>query len=64
MSDPKLLTVKEAAERLSLREGTIRVWLSRRRLPKVRLGRAIRIPTDAIEELIRAGTTAARDGER
>lgn len=64
MTDRKLLTVREAADRLALREGTIRSWLSRRRLPKVRLGRAVRIPSDAIEDLIRAGTIGIADGDR
>jgi excisionase family DNA binding protein len=63
MSD-RLLTVREAAERLALREGTIRAWLSRRRLPKVRLGRAVRIPAEAVEALIFAGTIPAGDGDR
>jgi excisionase family DNA binding protein len=64
VTDHRLLTVREAAERLALREGTIRLWLSRRRLPKVRLGRAVRIPADAVEEFVRSRTIAAQNGDR
>ena len=40
----RLITVREAANRLGVREGTIRLWLVQRRLPVVRCGRAVRIP--------------------
>jgi excisionase family DNA binding protein len=52
----KLLSVKEAAELLAIKPPTIRVWLSKRRLPFVRCGRAIRIPSDAIVRFIAANT--------
>jgi excisionase family DNA binding protein len=61
MNDGVLLTVREAAARLALREGTVRFWLADRRLPKVKLGRAVRIPREAIEELIARSTTPKRD---
>jgi excisionase family DNA binding protein len=64
MTYGRLLTVREAADRLALREGTIRAWLTRRWLPKVQLGRAVRIPADAVEELVRLGTIPARDCRR
>jgi excisionase family DNA binding protein len=57
-----LLTVPEAARRLALRESTVRAWLLRRRISKVRVGRrAVRIPAAEIERLIAEGTVPARE---
>jgi excisionase family DNA binding protein len=58
----RLLTVAQAARILSLREGTLRVWIAARRIPVVRLGRAVRIPEKAVEDLIAANTIPAREG--
>jgi len=56
-----MLTVSEAAKRLGLKEGTLRLWLSRRKLLAfVRLGRAIRIPEKEIERLIAENTIPVR----
>jgi excisionase family DNA binding protein len=56
-----LLTITEAAERLSLKPSTIRAWLLRRRLPRVNCGRAVRIPAEAIEKFIERNTVPARE---
>jgi excisionase family DNA binding protein len=57
----KLVSVKEAAERLAVRPGTVRLWIRLRRLPSVRVGaRAIRIPADAVEALIERGYVPAK----
>ena len=65
--EQKLLTVREAARLLTLREGTIRYWLALRKLAVVRLGsRCVRIPLSAVEEYIQANTIPAlenRDGK-
>jgi excisionase family DNA binding protein len=61
MKTDRLLTVPQVAETLSLKEGTVRAWMARRALPKVRLGkRAVRIPEAAVEKLIADGTIPAR----
>ena len=60
----QLLTVKQAAEALGLKAATIRAWLSRRRLPCVRCGRAVRIPAQAIAEFIERNTIPAREERR
>jgi excisionase family DNA binding protein len=57
----KLLSVREAGEVLNLRPATIRAWLLRRKLPRVKCGRAVRIPADAIENFIAANTIPARE---
>lgn len=60
----QLLTVKQAAELLGLKEATIRAWLYRRRLPYVRCGRAVRVPADAIAQFIQEHTIPAREPRR
>ncbi len=59
-----LLTVRQTAERLGLRECTIRLWLAQRKLPRVYCGRAVRIPAEAVEEFIRRNTIPAREERR
>jgi excisionase family DNA binding protein len=56
-----MLTVKETASRLGLAEATIRLWLAQRKLPFVRCGRAIRVPSEAVEAFIRSNTVPARE---
>jgi excisionase family DNA binding protein len=56
-----LLTVRQAAEQLGLRECTIRLWLAQRKLPRVNCGRAVRIPAEAIVEFIERNTVPARE---
>ncbi len=56
-----LLTVKEVAERLGLQESTIRTWLAKGRLPKVRCGRAVRVPAGAVQDFVHRNTVPARE---
>jgi excisionase family DNA binding protein len=60
----QLLTVKQAADALGLKVATIRAWVSRRKLPRVNCGRAVRIPAEAIAEFIERNTVPAREGRR
>lgn len=55
-----MLTVRQASDRLGLRESTIRAWIAQRRIGVVRLGRAVRIPSDEVERLIAENTIPAR----
>jgi excisionase family DNA binding protein len=55
----RLLTVEQAAERLNLKTVTVRAWIWRRRLEHVKLGRAVRIPEHALEQLLERGTVPA-----
>jgi excisionase family DNA binding protein len=61
MQHQSLLTVRAAARRLGLRDGTVRAWIRQGRLPGVKLGRAVRIPNEAVERLI---AESARLGPR
>lgn len=64
MSNKMLMTVKEVAELLGLRPGTIRAWVWQRKLPRVNCGRAVRIPAEAIAEFIQRNTIPARIDRR
>ncbi|UOF78516.1 helix-turn-helix domain [Caudoviricetes sp.] len=62
MSDVgELLTVREAAKRLGLRTGTIRRKILERRIDYVKIGRAVRIPSKVIDQIIEEGWRAARE---
>jgi len=56
---PNLFTVPEAAAELSLSPGTLRAWISRRRIEFVRLGRSVRVPRAEIQRLLEAGRVPA-----
>ncbi len=58
----ELLRVEEAADFLNVRPSTIRAWLLRRKLPKVRVSsRSVRVPRQALEKLIAENTVPARE---
>lgn len=59
-----LLRVKEAAAALGLSQGCLRAWIGSRRIPFVRLGRAIRIERKVIERLIAENTVPVRAPRR
>ena len=56
----KLLSVQEAAERLGVKVSTVRAWIFQGRLERVKLGRAVRLRSDYIEQLIRESTVPER----
>jgi len=47
-----LLRADEAARLLNLSPHTIRMWIWQRRLPVVRLGRAVRLRREDLEKMI------------
>ena len=52
----RLMTVPEVADRLRLKEGTVRKMISERRIDFVRpSSRSIRIPLEAVERIIATG---------
>jgi len=59
MSDTKLLTLEQAAERLGLKPVTVRMWASARKISRVKLGRAVRIPESEIAKIIERGLIPA-----
>lgn len=59
MSKERLLTVGEAAQRLGTSVRFPRRLIAERRITYVKLGSHVRIPEQAIERLIDAGTVEA-----
>lgn len=55
--EPTLLTVTEAARRLSLGRATTYQLVRRGELPSVRVGRAVRVPVHALEAWVSARIT-------
>ena len=53
-----LLNVDEAAGYLGVSPGTLRNWLSERRLPYVKVGRLTRISRRSLDEFIEKHTVA------
>jgi len=60
----KLLTVHQAAERLGTSVRFPRRLIAERRIVFVRVGRHVRIPEGAIDELIASGTVEPIDRRR
>lgn len=52
---PRLLTVRQAADQLSLSERTIRRMIDTDELPVVRVGRSIRIRQEDVLGIVRMG---------
>ena len=59
-----LLDVNETAKRLSLSPLTIRGWIFKKRLPVVRIGRAVRIREEDLEALVRFGYEPLRRSQQ
>jgi excisionase family DNA binding protein len=61
----ELLRIDQFAEMLNIRPSTVRAWLLRRRIAKVRISkRAVRIPATEAERLIQEGIVPTRDQGR
>jgi excisionase family DNA binding protein len=56
----KLLTLEQAAERLSVSIATIRSWVWKRKIEVVKIGRCVRIREEVLDELIARNTVPAR----
>jgi excisionase family DNA binding protein len=54
-----LLTLEEAARRLGLKPVTLRMWASGRKIARVKIGRAVRIPESEIAKIIERGLIPA-----
>jgi excisionase family DNA binding protein len=55
----RLLDVNEAAAMLALKPGTLYTWAHQRRIPVVKLGKALRFRLSDIQRLIAAGDRPA-----
>jgi excisionase family DNA binding protein len=54
-----LRSLPEAAERLGLSVKCLRGWVWRRRIPYIKVGRAVRISDETIQRIIDRGTMPA-----
>jgi len=59
----KLNNLPQAAEQLGVSVKCLRSWIYRRTIPYVKVGRAVRISDETIEQIISRGTVPAL-GER
>ena len=57
--DDRLLDVREAASMLGLKPSTLYQWAYERRIPVVKLGRALRFRSSTIQKLINASERPA-----
>ena len=55
----ELLKIQQAADRLNVCHGTVRLWLRQGRLCRVKLGRCVRVSRQSVEELISQSSTPA-----
>jgi excisionase family DNA binding protein len=55
----KLLTLEQAAERLGMKTVTLRMWASGRKIARVKIGRAVRIPESEITKIVERGLIPA-----
>lgn len=60
----ELLTVRQAAEALSLSIHTIRAWIADRKIGYVKLGKAVRVKRSEIDRVLTAGSVEAIDHDR
>jgi excisionase family DNA binding protein len=58
-SRTRLLTVEEFAAALGLSPKTVRQWTWMRRVPFVRVGRAIRFRPETVDEIVNRGSVPA-----
>jgi excisionase family DNA binding protein len=60
-AEETLLTAAEFARRMSIKEATVRSWLLRGKLSKVKVGtHLVRIPSTEVDRVIRDGFVPAR----
>lgn len=57
----ELRSLPEAADRLGLSIKCLRGWVWRRKIPYVKVGRAVRISDETIQRIIETGTMPALD---
>jgi excisionase family DNA binding protein len=61
MTEGRLLTVREAAQRTGFTEATWRSWILRRKVPFHRINRSVRIWEQDLEKLLEESRVPARE---
>ena len=62
--DKHLIDINELSRRLNIAKGTLYNWVYLRRIPFVKLGRALRFDPNEIERIIRLSSTLEVAGRR
>ena len=57
-----LIDINELSQRLSIKKGTIYNWVYLRRIPFVKMGRALRFRQEEIDRIVRLSSTLETDG--
>jgi excisionase family DNA binding protein len=60
----ELLPTSVVARRLGVQGATVRLWILRRRLPGVKLGRLWRVPVSAVDRIVAEGAQRNTEEER
>ena len=63
-NDKHLIDINELSRRLNIAKGTLYNWVYLRRIPFVKLGRALRFDLNEIERIIRLSSTLEVAGRR
>lgn len=59
----KMLRITEVAKVFDVTESCIRSWVLQRKIRYIKVGRSVRIPSGAVDELVEAGTVIRREEE-
>lgn len=62
--ESQLIDIDELSERLRIAKGTLYNWVYLRRIPFVKLGRALRFDPKEIERILHQSTTLEASGKR
>jgi excisionase family DNA binding protein len=63
-TDKRLIGIDELAVRLNIKKGTLYNWVYLRRIPYVKLGRALRFDPNEIDRIVRISSTLEVAGRR
>ena len=63
-NDKHLIDINELSRRLNIAKGTLYTWVYLRRIPFVKLGRALRFDPNEIERIVRLSSTLEVAGRR
>ena len=62
--DTQLIDINELSSRLNIAKGTLYNWVYLRRIPYVKLGRALRFDPNEIDRIVRISSTLEVAGRR
>ena len=63
-NDSRLIDINELSSRLNIAKGTLYNWVYLRRIPFVKMGRALRFDPNEIDRIVRLSSTLEVAGRR